>query len=137
MSAATEALDAMIATCNALENLIGEAMPALTKAVRTNIERTITAGTSSYGEPWKPTKQGQQPLRHAANALSVIYVSGVRERQIRTIYVILKGPEARHHKGRVKGGLKRGIIPERGLPKAMANDLRKVLYQAFNEAVQQ
>lgn len=128
MSAATEALQQMIDACERMSTLVPDTMPALTKAVRAEIERTITAGTSAYGEPWKPTKDGEKPLRNAAKALNVSWVN-------RTIYVTLIGPEARHHFGIVKGKVKRGVIPERGLPSTMANAMRAELERAFRAAV--
>lgn len=101
-------------------------MPALTKAVRQSIERTIANGTTSYGEPWAPKQDGSRPLVNAASALTVV-PNG------RTIFVQIVGVEARHHIGNVKGKRKRGIIPERGIPSAMANDMRAVLQRAFEE----
>lgn len=130
MSAATDALDAMIASCRKMETLVADAMPALTQTVRAESERTINAGTTAYGEQWQPTLTGDRPLQHAAKALTVLSVN-------QTIYVTITGPEARHHLGRVKGGRKRGIIPERGLPSTMANALRDVLAKAFDDAVAQ
>lgn len=130
MSAASEALDAMIASVRRMEALVADSMPALTAAVRAEAERTIAAGTTAYGQKWQDTKRGERPLRNAAKALSVMSVN-------KTIYITLHGPEARHHLGRVKGGLKRAIIPERGLPSAMANAIRTTLEKAFNDAVAQ
>jgi hypothetical protein len=126
VSAATDALDAMIASTRGLSSMVDDCMPALTRVVRQNIERTIAAGTTSYGEAWEPKQDGSRPLVNAANALTVV-PNG------RTIYVQLTGAEARHHLGRVKGKRKRGIIPERGLPSSMANDMRAVLQRAFEE----
>jgi metal-dependent amidase/aminoacylase/carboxypeptidase family protein len=118
MSAATDALNALVASMQNLQTLVPDSMPALVAAVRTETERTITAGTTAYGQRC-----------HAAKALTVMSVN-------KTIYITLTGPEARHHIGRVKGGRKRAIIPERGLPSAMANAMRAVLQRAFDEAVQ-
>lgn len=129
MSAATDALGNMIASLRSMETLVADAMPAITKAVRADQERTIRAGTTAYGQQWQPTKTGERPLRNATKALTVMSVN-------KTVYITLDGPEARHHKGRVKGGRKRAIIPERGLPSAMADSIRAVLQRAFNEAVQ-
>jgi hypothetical protein len=127
VSAAAEALDAMIASCRKMETLVADSMPALTAAVRAETERTIAAGTSAYGEQWQPTQQGERPLKHAAKAVTVLSVN-------RTIFITIVGPEARHHLGRVKGKRKRGIIPERGLPSTMANALRAELERAFQNA---
>lgn len=128
MSAATEALQSIIDSLGKMETLVADSMPALSAAVRAEVERTITAGTTAYGEQWQATKKGERPLRKAAAAVTVTPVN-------KTIYITLSGPEARHHLGRVKGKIKRGIIPERGLPSAMANSMRAVLERAFSDAV--
>lgn len=128
MSAASEALDAMIAACTKLKTLVPDAMPELVATVRAEVDRTIAAGESAYGEQWQLTQEGQRPLRNAAQAVTVIAVN-------KTIYVTVTGVEARHHLGRVKGKRKRGIIPERGIPSAMADSMRAVLERAFRDAV--
>lgn len=126
MSAATQALDAMIASTLALGTMVEDSMPALAKAAEQSIKRTIAAGTTAYGAPWEPKQDGSRPLVNAADALVVTHAN-------RTIFCQLKGAEARHHLGMVKGKRKRAILPVRGLPSAMANDLRAVLERAFVE----
>lgn len=130
MSAGDAALAAMIASCRKMESLVADSMPALSKAVRAEVERTIGAGTTADGAQWQPTQQGQQPLRNAAKAVTVLSVN-------KTIFITIVGPEARHHLSRVKGGRQRAIIPNAGLPVAMADSMRAVLAQAFNDAVAQ
>jgi hypothetical protein len=131
VSDATAALDAMIASVRKMETLVADSMPALTAAVRGEVERTIAGGTDAYGQKWEPTKKGERPLQHAAAAVTVMSVN-------RTIFVQVSGVEARHHLGHVKGGRKRAIIPDRGeLPDTMANSLRSVIEQAFKNAVAQ
>lgn len=131
MNAGDNALAAMIASCRKMETLVADSMPALTQAVRAEMERTIAAGTTADGEQWQPTKQGLQPLRQAAKAVSVLSVN-------KTIFVTIVGPEARHHLGYVRGGRKRAIIPESSeIPSPMAQSLRAVLQQAFDNAVSQ
>lgn len=130
MSAATDALQSMIDSANRVSSLVDDAMSDVTQAVLTEQRRTMAEGMSAYAEPWKPTLKGKAPLQHADKALRVMSVN-------RTIYVTLHGPEARHHLGRVRGKVKRGIIPERGLPSAMADSIRNVLQQHFDDAVQQ
>ena len=129
MSAATEALAAMIASVQRMETLVADSMPELAKAVQTELERTIAAGTTAYNQPWKPTQSGEPALVHAADALRVM-PSG------KTIYVTLGGVEARHHFGNVKGKVKREILPVRGLPSSMAKALQAVLERNFQKAAQ-
>lgn len=120
----------MIASVQKIETLVADAMPALSKVLRAEVERTIAQGTNAYGEKWQPTQKGEQPLRHAAGALTVMSVN-------KTIYITIAGPEARHHLGYVKGGRQRAIIPIGKLPDPMASAMRSVLEQAFSNAVAQ
>lgn len=130
MSSGADALTAMIASLGKMQTLVADSMSALTAACRTEMQRTIAAGTDAEGKRWQPTQQGQQPLQHAAGAMSVMSVN-------KTIYITLGGVEARHHYGYVKGGRKRAIIPEEKIPDAMADAMRVVLQRAFSDAVAQ
>ena len=130
MSAAENALQAMIASMERLGSLVDDAMSDVTQAVLAEQRRTMAQGMSAYAEPWKLTQEGKRPLQHADKALKVMSVN-------RTVYITLLGPEARHHLGHARGKIKRGIIPERGLPSAMADSIRNVLQQHFDDAVQQ
>jgi hypothetical protein len=65
----------MIASVRRMGTLVPDAMPALTKALRAESERTIAAGTTAYGEKWALTQEGEQPLQHAVNALRVMSVN--------------------------------------------------------------
>lgn len=121
-------LAAMIASLGNLQTLVADSMPALAKACRSELQRTITAGTDADGKPWAPTQDGQKPLQNASAAVSVMPVN-------KTIYITLTGVEARHHRGRVKGGRKRAIIPEQRIPDAMADAMRAVLQRGFSDAV--
>lgn len=130
MSDATDALQAMIDSVARISTLVDDAMSDITEAVRAEQKRTIADGMTPYGEKWKPTKQGTPPLQHADKTLTVMAVN-------RTVYITIFGADARHHLGRGRGKVKRGVIPERGLPSAMANSIRAVLSDHFNDAVQQ
>lgn len=126
MSAATEALDAMIASISSLETLVPESLPALSEACQRSVERTIADGTTAYKKPWQPTADGRKPLRNASKALKVATVGT-------TVWINITGVEARHHLGAVKGKVKRPIIPERGLPGVLAKELRAILEANFQE----
>src|SRR5262245_33325304 len=113
-------LDAMIATVAKLPELARTAAPDVADAVRSELERTIAAGTTPDGKPWDRTEDGQQPLQHAAKALRVVAVGT-------TIYVRLTGPEARHHLGRARGGKVRQVIPVGKIPERMGDSVRNAL----------
>lgn len=125
--AAFAALDAMIATVNAIPGLGKRAAVGVALAVKGELERTIAAGTTPYGEAWEPTAKGKTPLRNAAKSLAV-YPSGA------AVMIKIIGVEARHHLGAVRGKRKRQIIPSTrsgGIPPAMADVIRKVLVEHF------
>lgn len=117
-------LDAMIARVRALPNLAERAAPAVAEAVRAELEHTISAGTSADGRPWERKEDGGKPLAGAAAALAVVPVG-------RSVIVKLRGPEARHHRGWVKGGKVRPIIPVDAIPPAMAQRIKAVLEGEF------
>lgn len=119
-------LDAMIARVRKLPELAKRAAPDVAIVVESELHRTIAAGTTPYGEAWKLTQDGSRPLTHAAQALAVVAVGS-------TIYVRLTGPEARHHLGRGRGGVKREVIPTRGLPPRMAAPIRAALARCFTD----
>ena len=121
-------LDALIARVRKLPELAQRAAPDVARVVEAELHRTIAAGTTPYGEPWKLTQDGAKPLVHAADALAVVAVGT-------TIYVRLTGPEARHHLGRGRGGVKREVIPTRGIPPRMAAPIRAAIGRCFTELV--
>lgn len=103
------------------EGAAEEAAPIVQKA----LERSIAAGTTPEGEPWHPRADGSRPLVNAAQALHVVAYQG-------TVFVRLTGPEARHHKGAVKGGKRRPILPaSKEVPKSMAAPIAAALNAQF------
>lgn len=82
----------------------------IAKAIEGFLQASIAAGTDAYGEPWKLTLEGEQPLRGAMSEITV-QATGT------TIIVTLGGVEVMHHIGFAKGygggtKLRRPIIPE-------------------------
>lgn len=117
-------LDAMIATIRKLPELGKQAAPDVAAAVEADLQRTIAAGTTPDGKPWKLTQDGERPLTGAAKALAVVAVGT-------TVFVRLTGPEARHHLGRGRGGVVREVIPTKRIPAKMATAIRSVLERHF------
>jgi len=126
MSDGLAELDAMIERVRRLPELGKRAAPEVARVVESELHRTIAAGTTPYGEAWPLTQTGTRPLTHAANAVAVVAVGS-------TVFVRLTGPEARHHLGRGRGGVRREVIPTRGIPDRMAEQIRTVLGDAFRE----
>jgi hypothetical protein len=119
-----EQIDRMVVSLKTLDKLGEKAAEDVARVVESELRRTIAAGTTPDGKPWQPTEAGERPLRNAAGALGIAAVGS-------TVYVRLTGPEARHHKGRARGGIVREVIPTRGIPDAMAEHIRAVLAEHY------
>jgi hypothetical protein len=123
------ALDAMTRSLRELgPKLVEDAMPELGRALRSDVEATISAGTDPYGEPWPKTEDGELPLQGTKSAMRLL-VQGTR------ITLSIDGYRARHNKGWAKGGVQRRILPRAGLlPPKTAERFRKILEKRFVEA---
>jgi hypothetical protein len=91
----------------------------LAPELRDEIEANIAASRGPDGVPWKPTQRGNPPL---ANAASVLGVAAVGTKVI----AIIRGIEARHHYGTVKGKVARPILPGKDLPPQIADLITRV-----------
>lgn len=120
-------LEQLITRLEALPGAITrEAAPELAVAVRESLMLTVNAGQTPDGVTWAPRKEGSGPV--LANAAAAVRVGAIGSR----IYVRLIGIEARHHRGRVKGGTMRQIIPRDQIPQPMADAMRAVLTRRFH-----
>lgn len=118
-------LESWIGKLEALERM--QAAPLIQAALAEYARETIAAGTDALGNPWKPKADGSKPLANAAGAIST-YTSGNRAG------IQLTGIEVRHHRGWVKGGIKRPIIPTTPLlPYALNRKIVKKLSDKFQE----
>lgn len=125
---ATDDLEAYIAKIRHIPEVAKRAAPEVAEVVRSTILETIAAGTDPTGKPWEPRKaDGGKPLANAASALKVANV-GTR------ILARITGPEARHHSGRARGGVIRGVIPVALTPK-LTSRVREVLAKHFAEVM--
>jgi hypothetical protein len=127
-------LDGLIKRFVELPEAVTEHVPAAAKAAEQELLKTIRAGTDPYGEPWLPVqtgdRKGQQAMVNASKALTTTTVGN-------KIFFKLKAPEARHHRGWVKGGVKRPVIPEKGqrLPAKMREAIFDVVREAFSDEI--
>lgn len=123
-AAAFAALDEQIKRIRELPEIAQTIAPAAAKELESIMRGNIAAGEAPDGKDWKLTEQGKQPLRNAAKALTV--------RAIGTkVLARLTGPEAKHNLGAVWGKIKRQILPDRRLPQAMTEALRRVSTTAY------
>lgn len=105
-----------------------KALRKLPKAVRAeelrdvvdeDLRRTIAAGTTPDGTPWKPRKDGGRPLQNAGGALTV-GVAGS------TIIARVTGPTAIHHFGTGKDPT-RQVLPS-SMPPSLFEKLKRAAF---------
>jgi hypothetical protein len=92
--------------------------------LRAELEENIAASRGPDGSPWKPTREGKAPLQNAGAALGVAAV-GTK------VIAAVRGVEARHHYGTVKGKVARPILPTSKLPPALVALITRVAQQRF------
>ena len=107
------------------------ALPAVVAAaavdpLRAQLTANIDAGVGPGGKAWPLTADGRKALRNAAAALTVSS-SGP------TLIATLTGVEAKHNYGKVKGKIKRQILPTRGTIGGVAKILQAVAVQKWRE----
>lgn len=129
MTSAKMQIDNMLHKLDELKQLGVRAAPSIVRVMDAYLRRTIAAGTDPYGNPWAPRKSdGGRTLVHADKTLKVTWHG-------RHIIVEIHGIDARHHKGAVKGRVKRPIIfNKKELPPALVEEIRRALaaeYQAI------
>ena len=119
-------LDSMIDALRTLgAAMTDDAAPHVAEALRTELAQSVAAGTTPEGQAWEPRRSDERaPLQNAMNAVGV---AAVRSK----IFVRLSGVEARHHRGRVKGGTPRQIIPVGKLPDSWARAIKRTLDERF------
>ena len=121
-------LDSMIARLRALPDLPREAAPEVADVVHAELTANIAAGVDPNGTAWPLTQEGERPLQDAGRDLTVRAVG-------EAIVARLRGVFARHHYGRVRGGVKRQILPTSKLPGTMAVAIERVYGRAFQRVM--
>ena len=131
MTTAVTQIDNLLRKLDGLKSLGLRAVPVIARVMEAHLRRTIKAGTDPYGTPWAPRKRdGGRPLQHADQTLKVTGHG-------RHVIVEIHGIDARHHKGAVKGRVKRPVIfNQKELPPALVEDIRAVLIEEFKKTVE-
>lgn len=65
------ALENMIAACRSVPGMAERNRGKVAELLNDVVAQSVAAGTTPEGVPWKPTKKGTAPLRHAMDAVSV------------------------------------------------------------------
>lgn len=115
-------LNEMIRRLREVSDIPEKVAPDVADAFQDVIRENIAAAQGPSGETWQPKKDGGSPLQTAANALTVT-AQGV------IVTARLIGHIARHHRGWVKGGIRRAILPAKALPSAVSEAIRRVIHR--------
>lgn len=120
-----------------LAGMVDRAGPKVAKALDAALKESLRAGTNPYGKKWKPTKQGNAPLKNAADNARVDYDKGPREVVYRIEGRSVNGKKAvywYHHMGMGRVP-KRQVIPEKRIPPKHADIITAVLEAEFEKTV--
>jgi hypothetical protein len=117
-AAARAELEDWIERVESLGKLAAGIAPEIAVELDRELRANIAAGRGPDGIAWPPTKDGKPALRGAGKALTVRAVGKV-------VLATLTGPEARHHLGAVRGGVRRQILPTTTLPAPMVAAIQR------------
>jgi hypothetical protein len=122
------ALDRMIASCRAVEQLPREAAPIVAQNVEAALRATAAAGQAPDGTPWERTKKdGALALKGAAAAIAGKALGTV-------VLITLTGHYVFHHFG-AQGKPRRQVIPQGSMPAKLGNAVRLGFVQPWRELV--
>lgn len=122
------ALDAHIARIKQLPGMVERVAPAVGTALERELRANIARGVGPDGTPLQPTKAGEQPLKNAAQALRVRAIGT-------SVVAVLEGPEALHHRGRARGGVRRPILPTKTIPDPVVKAIDEVVTADFKKTM--
>jgi hypothetical protein len=118
------ALQGMIARLRKLGDSAEDMADDIAHELRDELDANIAASRGPDGTAWKPTREGTAPLQNAGAALGVAAV-GTK------VLAAVRGVEARHHYGTVKGKVARPILPTSKLPPRIVELITKVVQRRF------
>lgn len=118
------AADAMRARLHELAQLPERAAGDVAAALEDELRAQIARGEGPDGKPWPLTQSGRKALQNAASALRVRAAGA-------TVVATLTGPAALHHRGAVRGGRRRQILPSGKIPAPVVRAIRSVVDRHF------
>lgn len=118
-------IDRMIAKLDELSELPERVAPQVARQLERGILANVARGVGPDGKPWAPTADGHKPLQGTSSGLTV-QADGTR------IVAHLEGVHARHHLGRVRGGIARPILP---VTDALPAPLERIVAGVINDEI--
>lgn len=122
------ALNGMIASLRQVRGMVEQATPEVAATLREELGKQITSGQDPSGQAWQKTRDNEQPLQNAEQALAVTHHGTV-------VFARIKGPEARHNNGTARGRIVRRILPKSGFATGVADKIKAVLTREYKLAV--
>lgn len=113
-------IDDIIAQLRAAPERARELLPEMAAEVQLVLAENIAAERGPDGTPWPATKDGRHALKNAAGDLTSQVVGTA-------ILVTLQAPSSLHHLGIARGGVRRPILPSKGIPAPVAEALGRVV----------
>lgn len=117
-----DALNEEISRLRRVPELGKTAAPEIAKALDAALRENIAAGLSPQGNPWQPTRKGEQPK--LGRKLFVRAKGSIIE-------IVLGGKSYLHHTGIARGRITRRVIPTVDLPEKFATIVRDKMKEAF------
>ena len=124
----TGSLDPIYNALDRMANLDQYVAPAAAE-VQKQLRATASAGQSPDGKPWAPTKDGRQPMKNAAAAITARAAG-------RNVIVELTGAEVFHHHG-VRGAPARPVIPTDRIGETLGQAIRRGVVKPFRKRGQE
>lgn len=128
MAEGAAVLDSWIARLRELpkfaDRAAGEVAPVLEQELLANVAN----GVGPDGQAWPLTQDGRVALQGARRGLTVRAVGSV-------VVARLEGIYARHHRGAVRGGVRRPILPSGKTPATIVRAVREVVTREFQRTM--
>jgi hypothetical protein len=115
-------LNDLIRKVRALPRVVEEALPEAARELEKIIAGNVAAQRGPDGQPWPKPKDPETTdvLRNAMKSVTVRAIG-------RVLIATVRGIEARHHLGIIRGRVKREIIPTKKTPAPMIEALKRVI----------
>lgn len=128
MADGRHALDQQIERLRSLPGLVTRAAPAVALEMKRELASQASRGATPDGKAWAPTKDGRQALPKAAQNIDV-------EARGTVVVASVEGPYALHTQGRVRGGMRRQILPTGATPAPMTAAIDRVVTAEFRKTM--
>ena len=109
-----------------LAKITDSAAPSVASAVQVEVRTQGKQGIGPDGQPFQLTRDGRRALKNVAQSLKATADGS-------TIFIEVIGRHARHHRGWVKGKVKREVIPTGKLTPQLIKTISGALTDEFQE----